>query len=81
MARLKYRNLIISTLGEIVRGCMNKQEAVMAIKKKASENIAQDEQAKFIEIIEIELMSLHKGNIARFRLKLSEYETWLKTWH
>ena len=60
---------------------MDKQAAVAAIKQKASEAVAVDDQARFIEVIEIELMSLHKGNIARFRLKPSEYDEWLKTWH
>lgn len=79
--RLQYRNLIIATIGEIIRGRMNKQAAIAAIKQKASETIAAPDQAKFIEVIESELMSLHKGNIARFRLTLSEYTVWLKTWY
>jgi len=79
--RLRYRNLIITIVGEIIRGCMNKQKAVEVIKQKASKEVVVGDQAKFIEIIEIELMSLHKGNISRFRIKPSEYDEWLKTWH
>lgn len=78
--RLRYRNLIITLMGEIIRGCMNKQTALKAIKKKASE-ISLDDQEKFIEVIETALMNLHKGNIARFRLRPSDYDIWLKTWH
>jgi hypothetical protein len=78
--RLRDRNLIIATIGEIVRGCMSKQTAVAAIKQKASEAVALEDQTRFIEVIETELMSLHKGNIARFRLRPSEYDVWLKTW-
>ena len=79
--RLRYRNLIITTVGEIIRGCMSKQAAVEAIKQKASEAVTVDDRAKFIEVIETELMCLHKGNIARFRLRPSEYDEWLKTWY
>ncbi len=79
--RLRYRNLIITVIGEIIRGCMDKQTAVCVIKQKASEAVKLDDQARFIEAIEIELMSLHKGNIARFRLKPLEYDQWLKAWH
>lgn len=79
--RMRYRNLIIALVGDIIRRCLDKQTAVAAIKQKASEAVVLDDQAKFIEVIEIELMNLHKGNIARFRLKLSEYDEWLKTWH
>ncbi|VHO02607.1 Fic family protein [Candidatus Rhabdochlamydia sp. T3358] len=78
--RLCYRNLIITTIGEIIRKCLNKQAAVAAIKQKAIEVVILENRARFIEVIETELMSLHKGNIARFRLKLSEYDEWLKSW-
>jgi len=79
--RLRYRNLIIKVVGEIVRGCMDKQAAVASIKQNAHEAVSVEDQARFIEVIETELMSLHKGNIARFRLRPSEYDTWIKTWH
>lgn len=79
--RMRYRNLIIAMIGEVVRGCMNKQAAVAAIKQKAFEAVAVDDQSRFVEVIETELMNLHIGNIARFRLKPSEYDLWLKTWH
>lgn len=79
--RLRYRNFIISIIGDIVRGGMDKQSAVAVIKQKAFENIPKGDQARFIEVIETELMRLHKGNIARFRLRPSEYDTWLETWH
>ena len=78
--RLRYRNLIITMVGEIVRRCMNKEAAVAAIRQRACETVAMPDQKKFIEVIEVELMSLHIGNIARFRLRPSEYEAWLKTW-
>ena len=78
--RLRYRNQIIKVMGDIVRGCLDKQTAVAAIKQRAFETIPLDDRAKFIEAIEIELMSLHIGNITRFRLKPLEYDEWLKTW-
>ena len=79
--RLRYRNLIILIIGEIIRGCMDKKMAVATIKQRAFESVAIDDQVKLVEVIEIMLMSLHKGSIARFRLKPSEYDEWLKTWH
>jgi len=79
--RMRYRNLIITVIGDIVRGCLDKQRAVVAIKQKTFEAVALDDQARFIEVVEIELMNLHKGNMARFRLKPFEYDAWLRTWH
>lgn len=78
--RLKYRNTIIDMMGEIIRKKMPKQAAVAAVKEKAKEVIKSDDRTKFLQVIETELMSLHKGNIARFRIKPSEYDDWLKTW-
>ncbi len=77
--RLKYRDLFILIVGEIVRKCMNKEKAIATIKKEAKAIPAND-QAKFIEVAETELMALHEGNIARFRIRPSEYQEWLKTW-
>jgi hypothetical protein len=79
--RMRYRNLIITMLGEIIRLGMDKQTALAAIKQRACDVVAVDDRARFIEVIETELMSLHKGNIARFRIRPSEYDAWLKTWH
>ncbi len=79
--RLRYRSFISMVVGEVVRASLDKQTAVAVIKQRALENVAIDDRAKFIEVIETELMSLHKGNIARFRLKPSEYDEWIKTWH
>lgn len=59
---------------------MDKQMAVSKIKQKAYKMLPIDDQAQFVEVIETELMSLHKGNIARFRLKPSEYDNW-QNWH
>jgi uncharacterized protein YegP (UPF0339 family) len=79
--RLRYRNLIIMIVGEIIRGHMNKQAAVASIKRKADEAVAMEDRARFMEVVETELMSLHKGNIARFHLRPLEYDAWIKTWH
>lgn len=78
--RLRFRNLIISLIGDIVRQRMDKQTAVSKIRQNAAEAISLEDQARFIEVIEIELMSLHIGNIARFRLKPAEYNEWQKGW-
>jgi Fic/DOC family len=78
--RLRYRKLMITVVGEIIRRCLDKRAAVAAIKQKAIEVVRVNDQARFIEVIETELMSLHQGNITRFRLKPSEYDAWLKTW-
>jgi len=78
--RMQYRNIIIQVIAEIVRACMDKVEAVTAIRHRASEFIPMQDQARFVEIVEREIQSLHEGSIARYRLRPSEYEAWRKNW-
>ena len=35
---------------------------------------------RFVEVTETELMSLHEGNMARYRLRPSEFEAWRQGW-
>jgi len=78
--RLRYRALVIETVAEIVRGGMNKKAAPAWIKHRAAEQVPQEDRPRFVEVVETELMSLHEGNIARYRLRPSEYQTWRQTW-
>jgi ABC-type transporter MlaC component len=44
------------------------------------EGLSPEDQARFIEVVETEVMNLHEGNIARYRLRPSQYQTWKATW-
>jgi hypothetical protein len=59
---------------------MNKREAIGWIAREAEENIPEEERARFIEVVETELSSLHEGNIARYRLRPSEFTAWNRNW-
>ncbi len=78
--RLRYRTLVAEIVAEIVCGSMDKKIAVAFIKQRAMEDMPQEERARFIEVVETEVMSLHEGNIARYRLSPSQYQTWRETW-
>ena len=78
--RLQYRTLIAEIILEIVRGLMNKKEAIRYIKQRALQDVPLDDQARFIEVTETELMSLHEGNISRYRLRPVEYQKWKNNW-
>lgn len=78
--RLRYRTLVADTVAEIVRGGMDKKAAAAFIKRRAAEGVPQEDRARFIEVVETEVMGLHEGNIARYRLRPSEYQTWRATW-
>lgn len=78
--RMRYRNFIYEAVAEVVLGCMDKKQAVAELRQKAEICVPAQDRLHFIEVVEIELRSLHEGNIARFRLRPSEYEKWRKTW-
>lgn len=75
--RLRYRDLIHNAVSETIRQCMNKKTAIAFIKEQ-SLSLPVQEQTHFIEVIETEIMGLHEGNIARYRLRLSEFQEWKK---
>jgi Fic/DOC family protein len=78
--RLRYRTVVAETIAEIVRGGMDKKTAAAFIKRRATHGIAQKDQAHLIEVVETEIMSLHEGNFARYRLRPSQYQTWREGW-
>jgi hypothetical protein len=77
--RMRNRLLIFEIVAHVVRACFEKKQATLYIKMRA-EALPPHDQARFTEIVEIELMALHEGNIARYRLRPSEYTTWKQTW-
>lgn len=77
--RLRFRALIFETIAEVVRSKMDKKAATAFIKQKATWDSA-DNAARFAEVAETELMSLHEGNIARYRIRPSELAAWQEAW-
>lgn len=79
--RLRHRALVAETVSEVVRGGMDKKTATVFVQRRATENMLPEDQARFIEVVETELMNLHEGSIARYRLRPSHYQAWRETWH
>jgi len=79
--RMKYHNLIFEIITSIVLGGFDKTKAVKMIRQKANQSVQPQDRSKFIESVEIELRGLHEGNIARYKLRPSEYIAWHKIWH
>lgn len=78
--RLHHRPLIAAAIAAVVRGGMDKTAATAFIRRHAAQNMSQEIRARFAEVVETELIGLHDGNIARFRLRPSEYRRWRETW-
>ena len=78
--RLRYRTMIAETVAEIVRSGMDKKAASVFIRQRADQGVSHDDRARFVEVAETEIMNLHEGNIARYRLRPSEYQSWMDKW-
>lgn len=78
--RLKHRESLREVVGAVVRGQFNREEAFRFLEKWSAENLPKIEQAQFLEVAEDEILALHEGNFARYRVRPSEFEAWLKVW-
>ena len=59
---------------------MNKQAAEKWLAEEAINTLSEEDRAKFVEVVEKELGSLHQGNIARYRLRPAEFDAWKASW-
>jgi Fic family protein len=78
--RIRYRLLITETVSEVVRARMRKVQAIAFVRGCADEQLPDEDKARFIEVTETQLMSLHEGSIARYRLRPSEFQEWQAVW-
>ncbi|HKK29319.1 MAG TPA: Fic family protein, partial [Alphaproteobacteria bacterium] len=78
--RLRYRALVAEMVAAVVRERMDKKAAIGWARQRAAEQVPTADQARFVEVVETEIMSLHEGNIARYRIRPAEYQAWRQGW-
>jgi len=78
--RLKYREEMRAIISNIVRNGIGKEGAALFIKKEA-EKIPENDRNKFVEAVETEILALHEGNFARYRISPSEFKNWKSNWN
>ena len=78
--RLTHRQLLHDVVAEVVRGGMDKTDAIALIRREAANKLPAGDIKRFVELAETELLSLHEGNFARYRLRPSEYQSWRAKW-
>ena len=59
---------------------MNKAQAVAFVRRCAAEHLPKQDCARFVEVTENQLINLHEGRIARYRLRPSEFQAWQAIW-
>lgn len=78
--RLQQRQHITQAVATVVREQLSKPQAISYIHRFAQEQIEAQDRERFIEVVENQLLSLHEGNIARYRLRPSEFHAWREVW-
>ena len=59
---------------------MNRQAAVGYIADWTRTNVEPANRDRFRELAESELLGLHEGNFARYRIRPAEYRAWRGVW-
>lgn len=77
--RLKYSNQIRNLISKIIIDGMNSKDASKLI-KTASELLPSEDKMQFVEAVETEILALHEGNFARYRISPKEFKAWKAAW-
>lgn len=77
--RLKYREPLLKVISEIIDKSMDRDKANEFIRQKAKE-LPEMDQNNFIDTVEAELLGLHEGNFARYRIRPQAFLEWQKQW-
>ncbi len=78
--RLKYREQLREVISRVVREKLDKATASKTIPQYAKDAAPTDDVERFIEAAETELLGLHEGNFARYRIRPSEFFSWKSIW-
>ncbi|HID29317.1 MAG TPA: Fic family protein, partial [Desulfobacterales bacterium] len=72
--RIRYRETLIQAVQAIVRG--RKLPSTRNILRLADELVSKNDQEVFVKMVLDALQRLHEGSVARYRLKLAEFQSW-----
>lgn len=78
--RLQHREAMQRCVAGVVRNGLGPGEAARWVAEEAGSAVDGSARARFIELVETELMQLHPGNFARFRIRPSEFAAWQERW-
>jgi hypothetical protein len=78
--RMKYRTALRELVGGVVREGMDRKASVEHIASWIKQSIPQEDQQKFQEMAETELLGLHEGNFARYQITPREFAVWHQVW-
>ena len=78
--RLLHREELRGLVGEVVRDRLDVKLAAGRVAAWVDANVEAGDRDRFREIAETELIGLHEGNYARYRVTRSEFKAWRDVW-
>ena len=78
--RLLHRDALRELIGEVVRKRLDVESAAARVAVWVEANVEAGDRARFLEIAETELLGLHEGNYARYRVSPREFDAWREVW-
>lgn len=79
--RIKHREGLFHVVREIIRASMDRKSAFEHIEDWVKKNIEFEDRETFREIAENELIALHEGSCARYKVTLLEFQEWQEVWN
>ncbi len=77
--RLKYRTQIRDLVGAVVMDALGSKQASELITQRAKQ-LPEAERKEFVNVVDTEILSLHEGNFARYRVSPREFTRWREVW-
>jgi hypothetical protein len=78
--RLRYREQFRELIAALVRMRVDRKDVATRIAAWSKKEIDPGDHRHFAEIVEAELIGLHEGNFARYRIRPSEFAAWRQVW-
>ncbi len=78
--RLRHRQELREVIAAVVRGRMDKKQAIAHVKDWTQAHIDPKDRERFRDTAEDELLGLHEGNFARYQIRPSEFTSWRQVW-
>jgi len=72
--RIRYREPLVHAVQDIVRG--RKMPSAKNIQQRTDKLVPENDRKAFNKMVQDALQRLHEGNVARYQLKLSEFQAW-----
>ncbi len=79
--RLKHREALREVVQTIALERLDKKAAFSRIAAWVGKNVEVDEQDQFREVAENEVLGIHEGNFARYRIRPSQFKAWQDAWN